>query len=259
MNTKVTSTSHPQVDSRPPRLLDFTSQGAQPAPGDEDAIAARWALLSWPGDLKSAIKQARFEARLSAVHARELDAPHKAAARASTLEHLINERHRCRIATKAMSLSPGARTGCTDVTPDALLRSIEPLGWCSADAHGWAAGRPLESVTKDFMTAVGPKAATITSFRAPATGDIHFRCAYRSEGHNILWSLAPKVPMGTSAREAHSILRDLLVNIEREIGMSYAGKLLRSRASHANESRSKAVHEPTPLPPYASRPGSAPA
>lgn len=230
MTTDIKIIADQQTPKRYLSLIDCAPYNLPITPGDEEAIAQRWAKTSLVDDLLTSIQGAREEARLCAIRARDLDAPHQSAERATVLRHMLNERLRCRIATKAIAMADrGRRLGNGEVTPDSLLSSIESLGWVTADARGAMMGRPTETVRKDFMTAAGPKAADITAIRAPTTGDIHFRCRYMSEGHNILLSLTPKIPMGSSLYAAHITLRELLVTIERQVSMSYAGKLLRTR------------------------------
>lgn len=231
MITDAHSFARQQPAQRYLSLIDCAPYNLPISPEDEDAIAKRWAHASCLADLKMAIQRARQEARLSAIQARGLGAPHQRAERATTVRHMLNERRRCRIAIKAMRIAGQyPKPGASVITPDALLRSIEAVGWVTMDARGAMRGEPTQTVSMDFMTAVGPKSATITALQSPLTGDIHFRCCYMSEGRNTLETLAPTVQVGSSFRGAHATLRDLLVAIDRVVSNSYAAKLLRNQA-----------------------------
>lgn len=209
---------------------------------DEEVIAARWARYSSHEDLHAAIREARKEAKYSIKLARSLERSSQAPNRNSALRHLMVERMRCRIAIKALAMMRASKLAAVaEVTPDALLRSIEPLGWTSTEFKRQRHLRPAQTVTKDFVTAVGPRAATISAVRSPLTGEIRFQCEYTSEGRNILAQLCPSISMGTSSRGAKAALRDLMVTVERAITESYAGKLLRKPG---NEGQFPA--EPTP-------------
>lgn len=198
------------------------------APQDEEVIAARWASHSSHEDLHAAIHEARKEAKYSIKLARSLERSTQAPHRNAALRHLMVERMRCRIAIKALAMMRASKLAAvTEVTPDALLRSIEPLGWTSTEFKRQRHLRPIQTVTKDFVTAVGPRAATISAMRSPVTGEIRLQCEYTSEGRNILAQLCPSIPLGTSSRGAKAALRDLMVTVERAITESYAGKLLR--------------------------------
>lgn len=198
------------------------------APEDENVIAQRWARNSSHEDLHAAVREARKEAKYSVKLARSLERSSQVPNRNAALRHLLVERLRCRIAIKALARMKASKLAAVaEVTPDALLRSIEPLGWTSTEFKRQRHLRPIQTVTKDFVTAVGPRAATISAMRSPATGEIRFQCEYTSEGRNILAQLSPSIPMGTSSRGAKAALRDLMVTVERAITESYAGKLLR--------------------------------
>lgn len=195
---------------------------------DEADIAERWALVSSREDLRAAIQGARKEAHYSIKLVRALGQAHQSAYRNAALKNLQIERLRCRIATTALGLLKQSKShAVVEVAPDRLLRSIEPMGWTSTEFKRLRHVRPVQTVTKDYVTAVGPKAATITATRSPASGEIRFQCEFISEGRNILATLSPTIPMGTSGRGAKATLNDLLVTVERSITESYAGKLLR--------------------------------
>lgn len=91
--------------------------------------------------------------------------------------------------------------------------------------HSWIPDSIVPTLSKHYPTSVGPKVALIYVQETPE--QFQLSADYQSEGRNILSTCWATIPCNTSSQDAETAVADFLSQVEREIGDSYASRLLR--------------------------------
>lgn len=108
---------------------------------------------------------------------------------------------------------------------DALPLIIECLA-----ARGWIADRIVSAATKDFMTAVGPKQATVWVAYSRSSACHVLTGQYQSQGNNALSACWSWIPATACESEIANAVDEHLAKVEHAIGETFAVRLLKHRA-----------------------------